>query len=232
LHGAQSTVPGQELRPLTYFGETSGVGRVLRRFRVGEPRTIGVIGLGAGTLAMYGAAQDHVRFFEIDPAVAYCAQTFFTFLSQTPAQVSIVLGDARRQLAREQDESFDVLVVDAFSGDSIPVHLITEEAVALYLSKLKPDGLLLLHISSFHFDLRPVVYAIATRLRLHALHLAQVRELQPGEEPNYWMLLATAPEFLHHADIASAGDPPPPGIEKFPPWTDQFSNLVRVFWGI
>jgi hypothetical protein len=232
LHGAQSTVPGQELRPLTYFGETSGVGRVLRRFRVGESRTIGVIGLGAGTLAMYGTAQDHVRFFEIDPAVAYCAQTFFTFLSQTPAQVSIVLGDARRQLAREQDESFDVLVVDAFSGDSIPVHLITEEAVALYLSKLKPDGLLLLHISSFHFDLRPVVYAIATRLRLHALHLAQVRELQPGEEPNYWMLLATAPEFLHHADIASAGDPPPPGIEKFPPWTDQFSNLVRVFWGI
>ena len=193
LHGAQSTIPGQKLRPLTYFGEASGVGRALRLFRAGEPRTIGVIGLGAGTLAMYGTALDHVRFFEIDPAVAYCAQTFFTFLSHTPAQVSIVLGDARRQLSREQDKSFDVIVVDAFSGDSIPVHLITAEAIALYLSKLKPDGILLLHISSFHFDLRPVVYAIATKLRLHALHVAQVSQLQPGEEPNYWMLLAVSP---------------------------------------
>lgn len=230
LHGAQWSMPGQELKPLTYYGEKSGIGRALRVFRAGEPRTIGVIGLGAGTLAIYGTARDHMRFFEIDPAVIYCAREFFTFLHQAPAEISTVLGDARRQLAREQDGSFDVLVVDAFSGDAIPVHLITAEAVTLYLSKLKPGGLLLFHISSFHFDLRPVVYAIATRMNLHALHLVQKSQLQPGEETNYWMLLSTDLEFLRHEEIASAGEPPPPGIEKFPPWTDQFSNLMGVAW--
>jgi hypothetical protein len=230
LHGAQWTVPGQELWPLTYFGEKSGVGRVLRVFRAGQPRTIGVIGLGAGTLAVYGTERDHIRFFEIDPAVVHCAREFFTFLQQSPAQISTVLGDARRQLAREQDGSFDVLVVDAFSGDAIPVHLITQEAVALYVSKLKPGGLLLFHISSFHFDLRPVVYSIAARMDLHALHLVQKSQLKPGEESNYWMLLSADPAFLRHAEIASAGEPPPPGIEKFPPWTDQFSNLLGIVW--
>jgi hypothetical protein len=231
MHGAQWVVPGQELWPLTYFGETSGVGRALRAFRVGEPRLIGIIGLGAGTIAAYGTPRDHMRFFEIDPAVVYCARQFFTFLSQSPAQISTVLGDARRQLLRERDGSFDVLVVDAFSGDSIPVHLITAEAVALYLAKLKPGGLLLFHISSFHFDLRPVVYSIAAKLHLHVVHLAQEKQLKPGEEPNDWLLLSTDREFLLHAEVARAGVPPPPGIEKFPPWTDQFSNPLGVVWG-
>ena len=230
LHGAQWTIPGQELQPLTYFGERSGIGRALRIFRAGESRTIGVIGLGAGTLAVYGTARDHMRFFEIDPAVIYCAEAFFTFLRQSPAEISTVLGDARRQLSRERDGSFDILIVDAFSGDAIPVHLITMEALALYFSKLKTDGLLLFHISSFHFDLRPVLYSIAARMNLHALHLVQKHQLQPGEESNYWMLLSTDAAFLHHAEIASAGEPPAPGIEKFPPWTDQFSNLMGIVW--
>jgi hypothetical protein len=230
LHGAQWTGPGRQFWPLTYFGEKSGIGRALRGFRAGQSRTIGVIGLGAGTLAVYGTERDHLRFFEIDPAVVYCAREFFTFLSQSPAEISTVLGDARRQLSRERDGSFDVLVVDAFSGDAIPVHLITEEAVALYLAKLNPGGLLLFHISSFHFDLRPVLYAIATRLHLHALHLVQKSQLKPGEESNYWMLLSTDPAFLRHEEIASIGEPPPPGIEKFLPWTDQFSNLMGIVW--
>jgi hypothetical protein len=231
LHGAQWTVPGQERWPITYFGETSGIGRALRTFRAGEPRLIGIIGLGAGTIATYGTARDHMRFFEIDPAVVYCARKFFTFLSHSPAQISTVLGDARRQLLRERDRSFDVLVVDAFSGDSIPVHLITAEAVALYLAKLKPGGLLLLHISSFHFDLRPVVYSIAARLDLHVLHLAQEKPLKPGEEPNDWMLLSTTAEFLQHEEVARVGVPPPARIEQFPLWTDQFSNPLGVLWG-
>jgi hypothetical protein len=230
LHGAQWTVPGQKSWPLTYFGEKSGIGRTLRVFRAGQPRTIGVIGLGAGTLAVYGTGRDHIRFFEIDPAVVHCARAFFTFLQESPAQISTVLGDARRQLSREQDSSFDMLIVDAFSGDAIPVHLITQEAVALYLSKLKPGGVLLFHISSFHFDLRPVVYAIAAKLDLHALHLVQKSQLKPGEESNYWMLLSTDPAFLRHEEVASAGQLPPPGIEKFPPWTDQFSNLMGIVW--
>jgi hypothetical protein len=231
LHGAQWITPGEELWPITYFGETSGIGKALRAFRVGEPRLIGVIGLGAGTIAAYGTQRDQMRFFEIDPAVVYCARKFFTFLSQSPAQISTVLGDARRQLLRERDGSFDVLVVDAFSGDSIPVHLITAEAVTLYLAKLKPRGLLLFHISSFHFDLRPVVYSIAAKLHLHVVHLAQEKQLKPGEEPNDWLLLSTNLEFLQHAEVARAGVPPPPGIEKFPPWTDQFSNPLGVLWG-
>jgi hypothetical protein len=102
--------------------------------------------------------------------------------------------------------------------------------VALYLSKLKPGGLLLFHISSFHFDLRPVVYSIAARMDLHALHLVHKSQLQPGEESNYWMLLSADPAFLRHEEIASAGEPPPPGIEQFPPWTDQFSNLLGIVW--
>jgi hypothetical protein len=230
LHGAQWTSPGQELQPLTYFGEQSGIGRALRNFRVGEPRTIGVIGLGAGTLAVYGTARDHLRFFEIDPAVLYCAREFFTFLRQSPAEISTVLGDARQQLARERDGSFDVLIVDAFSGDAIPVHLITLEAVTLYLTKLQPGGLLLFHISSYHFDLRPVLYAIATRLHLHALHLVQKRQLQPGEESNYWMLLSTDAAFLRHPEIAGVGEPPPAGRATLPLWTDQFSNLLEIVW--
>jgi hypothetical protein len=229
LHGAQWFDQQQALRPLTYFGENSGIGRVLRLFRAGQPRSIGVIGLGAGTLAAYGTARDHMRFFEIDPAVVYCAREYFTFVRQSPAEISTILGDARQQLARQRDGSFDVLVVDAFSGDAIPVHLITVEAVALYLSKLKPGGVLMFHISSFHFDLRPVLYAIATRLHLHALHLVQKHQLKPGEESNYWMLLSSDVAFLHHPEIASAGEPPPPGVETFPPWTDQFSNLMGVW---
>src|SRR5262249_20655955 len=129
----------------TYYKTTSGIGRTLVAME-GKAIRVGIIGLGAGSIAVYGDADDFYTFYDIDPAVEKVARTYFTYLADSPAKINVVLGDARVSLEREAPQNFDVLAIDAFAGDSIPVHLITYEAVTEYLRHMKPDGIIAFHV--------------------------------------------------------------------------------------
>ncbi len=160
-HGAQFREPKESQRPTAYYGPNSGIGRCL--LNLTGPRRVGVIGLGAGTLAAYSRPGDRFRFYEINPLVARYAEQHFTFLSQARehATVEVLLGDGRLLLESEPPQQFDLLVLDAFSGDSIPVHLLTREAFQVYRKHLKPQGVLALHLSNLYLDLLPVAARLA-----------------------------------------------------------------------
>jgi hypothetical protein len=235
MHGFQATEAGMHNRPTTYYTEQGGAGLAILndpRRKTGKPVRIGVVGLGVGTLAAYGRPGDTLRFYEIDPDVIRVAQDprYFTFLKDSPAKVDIVLGDARLSLERELREggsqNYDILVVDAFSGDSIPSHLISEEAVGLYLSHLKETGVLAFHITNRHVDLVPVLALVADQYELHG---ALIQSLEPGGlgSSSNWVLLAKNEKVLAAPAIAAASKP----LEKKPGvrlWTDDFSNLFQV----
>src|SRR5580704_2298429 len=159
-HGAQYLKPAKRTDPTTYFGPESGAGLVLR-FCCEGPKSVGIIGLGVGTLAAYGKPGDAFQFYEINPQVVELAKSYFTFLSDSKAAITIVTGDARLSLERENGPLYDVFIADAFSGDAIPVHLLTTEAFDLYLRHLKPSGILAVHVSNQYLDLVPVVGQLA-----------------------------------------------------------------------
>ncbi|MGC1906066.1 MAG: hypothetical protein WA715_19765 [Candidatus Acidiferrum sp.] len=229
LHGRQFKNPAARDIPLTYYRTESGIGLLLRNY----PRTgsgnlrVGVIGMGAGTLAIYGRRGDYYRFYEIDPAmIDLSAGTppYFTFVHDSQAKIDAVLGDARisleRELKRGQKEQFDVLVVDAFSSDSIPVHLLTDEALEVYLEHLRSGGsVIAFHITNHFLDLAPVLAALAES---HGLTARQVRN-----EGSTWVLLAADPQILQ---LPGLMDKSTPLILARKPvlWTDGYSNLFQV----
>jgi hypothetical protein len=230
VHGMQSLAPERRGEPNAYYVRDSGIGLALHRHprrRAGLPVRIGVVGLGTGTLATYGRAGDSLRFYEINPAVVGLANArdgaLFTYLRDTRAEVHTVPGDARLALERElrtgRPQGFDVLVLDAFSSGSIPVHLLTREAVALYLAHLEPDnGVLALHISNRYLDLRPLVAALAAELGLS--HLVHHRD-DPGEWSSTWAFLARRSDALPL--------PPDPIPDRLPAaWRDDYGNLVTM----
>jgi spermidine synthase len=191
---------------------------------------VGVVGLGTGTLASYAAAGDRMRFYEIDPGVVTLSRgrdPTFSYLRDTPARVDVVLGDARMRLEREPPQGFDVLVVDAFSSDAIPVHLLTVEALHGYVGHLRgPDAILALHISNRYLDLDPVVRGAADALGLAVLRVAD----RPADEVRYstsdWMLLATD-EAAFAGILEVVGTPEPPSRPPpWPRWTDEYTNLL------
>ena len=165
LHGEQQTINANRLEPGTYYARTSGVGRAIEAKQSEGPVRLGFVGLGVGTLSAYGRAGDVVRFYELDPDVLALAKSQFSYLNSSPAAIEFVIGDARLSMERELLSSalqrYDVLAIDAFSSDSIPVHLITSEATALFFQHLKPDGILAFHISNRFLDLKPVLANIA-----------------------------------------------------------------------
>lgn len=224
LHGEQWLSEKYRRSATTYYKTSSGIGRTLLAFE-GKPIRVGIIGLGAGTIAAYADADDVYRFYDIDPAVVRVSRTWFTYLADSSGKVDVVLGDARLSLEREPPQRFDVLAVDAFSGDSIPVHLITDEAVTEYRRHMKPGGVIAFHISNRFLDLKPVLYAIA---RKQGLEFAYLHE--PGEDggtTSDWVLLTRDRAFLALPAIAAITEPiaPEPG---FPPWTDDYSSLAEV----
>ncbi len=227
MHGTQYLDPMLRLKPTTYYTETSGIGRLLQTLHPRrDPIRVGVIGLGAGTLAVYGSKGDVYRFYDINPAVLDLAQHRFTFLRDSDATIELALGDARLSLEREPPQRFDVLVVDAFSSDAIPVHLITSEAVAIYRRHLAPGGVLAFHVTNRFLDLVPVVDALARANDLRAIHIAD-----PGEDVlssrSDWVLLSTDGALLAKSDLADHAAP----IRDRPDWrlwTDAFNNLVQV----
>ncbi|MDQ5978098.1 MAG: hypothetical protein QG602_1070 [Verrucomicrobiota bacterium] len=217
--------------PTTYYGATSGVGRALDA--TGGARRIGLVGLGAGSLVTYGRPDDVFRFYEIDPAIVGVAREHFSFLERTSAQVEIVLGDARLTLEEEHrrtgSQQFDLLILDAFSGDAIPVHLLTREAMTLYLEHLKPGGLLAVHISNRHLDLRPVVEALA---RHHGLHFVTISDTVDKEQwwlySTTWMILTHDDARLQREEIGNAAEEPPDADARLVDWTDDHASLFDV----
>ena len=194
VHGAQSFAPGQRCEPASYYVREGPLGQLFDALD-GQAKRVAVIGLGAGGASVYGRAGERWTFYEIDEAVARIAENprYFTFLRDAKADIRVVLGDGRLKLAEAPDGSFDLFVLDAFSSDSVPVHLLTREAIELYLRKLSPDGLMAFHISNRYLDLRPVVSGNARSLGLpglsqsYAVTRAAARD---GAASSIWVLVA------------------------------------------
>jgi hypothetical protein len=190
VHGAQNMGSLQERRePTTYYGRQSGIGLAFAHVNRKPDRHVGVIGLGVGTLAAYGREGDRFRFYEINPTVVEFARTYFSFLGKSPAKHECVVGDARLMLERESPQAFDLLVLDAFSGDAIPVHLLTSEAFEVYLRHLAPSGLLACHVSNVHFDLVPVLAGIADKHGLSAMQVDSEGNSAESQTDATWILL-------------------------------------------
>ena len=225
LHGEQWLAEKFRRTATTYYKTTSGLGLTLAAFE-GMPIRVGIIGLGAGTIAAYGDADDVYRFYDINPAVVGVAKKWFTFLADSPAKIEIVLGDARLSLEREAPQGFDVLAVDAFSGDSIPVHLITVEAFTEYLRHLKPGGVIAFHVSNRFLDLKPVLLAIAQKHKLEYAYLHESGET--GGTTSDWVILTRDKSFILRPTIVEATEPVAPRPD-WRLWTDSYNNLIQVF---
>ena len=225
LHGEQWLSEKYRRSATTYYKTSSGIGRTLAAYE-GKPIRVGVIGLGAGSLAVYADADDVYRFYDINPAVVKIAHNWFTYLRDSPGKIDVVLGDARLSLERETAQRFDVLAVDAFTGDSIPVHLITLEAVDLYLRHMKPDGVIAFHVSNRFLDLKPVLLAIAEKRGLGYAYLHE-----PGEDggtTSDWVLLTRNRRFLLEPAIVAITEPVLPRPD-WRLWTDDYNDLFQVF---
>ena len=227
MHGQQFLAPQFQRRPTSYYAPHSGIGRLLRSLD-DRPIEVGAVGLGVGTIAAYGKAGDRYRFYEIDDAVVRAAHGHFSFIADSPAKVEVAVGDGRLLLQQEAERRFDVLVVDAFSGDSIPVHLLTREAVELYRRRLAPGGVIALHVSNSHLELAPVVAGIAAELGLQVAFIADPGvDGDPSTAVSDWVLLAEERGALDRPLIREAVAPIPqrPGMRT---WTDDYSNILQV----
>jgi SAM-dependent methyltransferase len=229
MHGEQYPHASTRTMLTTYYHQDSGIGAAIRS--LGErPARVGVIGLGVGTIAAYGRPGDIYRFYEIDARVIRIAQNEFTYLADSKAAIELQLGDARLALEREAPRSFDVLAVDAFSSDAIPVHLITREALGLYLRHVKHDGIVAFHVSNRFLDLIPVVARLAKE---HGAHAMLVRD-DPDEEEDYrrsrtdWVLVSRDPAALKRPAIGERGAVEPEDRPGWRTWTDDYSNLIQI----
>jgi len=225
IHGLEALDPAQKGEPLTYYHRGSPVGRWLARPSGG--RRVGAVGLGVGSLAAYARPGDAWTFFELDAEVERVARAHFTFLASAAVPVAVVLGDARLSLQSIPDGAYDLLVLDAFSSDFVPIHLMTAEALALYVRKLAPGGVLLFHISSRSFDLAPVLARLAQQSGLHGAHLIGGDDPAEGRYLSHWLALAPTAEPIERAMRELGFQPLPSGPEvgSLSPWTDAHVNL-------
>lgn len=231
LHGGENSDPRMRDIPTLYFSKTSGIGLLLANHPRGisgqEPLRVGVIGLGAGTLAAYGKPGDYFRFYEIDPAmirISSGARPFFHFVEDSRATVQIVEGDGRLSLQREAEQGnlqqFDVFVADGFSGDAVPVHLLTREAMGVYVRHLRgPDSVVAFNISNRYLNLAPVVAGLAESYHLQSRRVCDGLSL--------WILLSKNPAMLDLPHLAEKSGPIL-GIKSPLLWTDDYSNLFQV----
>lgn len=234
VHGEEIIGPREDV-PTTYYGQNSGIGIALLFARQAGNIRVGVIGLGVGTLARYGQKGDHYYFYEINPLDTELATNLFDFLGHADAEVSIVPGDGRLSLERQSPQQFDVLVVDAFSGDAIPVHLLTREAFELYFRHLKPHGLLALHVTNRMLDLPPLIEAEARTVGARAITVTNTEDEANAVYESAWMLvdLVAAPNPTV-GDLAQSRIDLPRGTStqiehrRVRPWTDDYSNLLEI----
>ena len=226
-HGLQFLGAARRDQPASYYGPDSGIAVAFTALASRGPRRVGVIGLGPGTIAAYAHKGDEFTFYEINPLVVLIAQRDFSFLRDSKAHISFELGDARLTLERQSPQHLDLLAVDAFSSDSIPVHLLTLEAFELYFRHLKPDGLLAVHVSNRYLYLEPVVAAAAEKLGKDAVLIES-----PGDRANEiflarWVLLANRGVFEQLPGVEEAGEPAT-SLARVKLWTDSYSSLFAV----
>jgi len=234
-HGMQDFDPDKRYEPLSYYHRNGPLGETFAALAARKPlREIGVVGLGAGTIACYGEPGQRLTFFEIDPAIERIARNprFFTYLADCRAEVDVVLGDARLSLADQPDGRFDLLILDAFASDAIPIHLITREALQLYLDKLADDGLLAMHISNRYVEPQPVLRIQAEDAGVLARVFGDNGDSDEGRSPSTWVVMARKAEHLGKLLEKPHWEPlkADPGVGL---WTDDFSNIIRVLecWG-
>jgi SAM-dependent methyltransferase len=226
-HGEEFLAPEHQGFATTYYSTNSGVGLAIEKLQSGGPMNVGVIGLGSGTIATYGRAGDHYTFYDINPLVPGIALTQFHFLDGSKAEHEIVLGDARLSLDREKSKQFDVLAVDAFSGDAIPVHLLTRQAYALYWRHLKPDGVLAVHVSNRYLSLAPGVALAAAETGKQAMLVSIDADDSKAIAASDWVLVSSRYGFFDQPEIKAAVTKvsPIPGLTT---WTDDYSNLYKI----
>jgi hypothetical protein len=244
-HGTQIFGNGLTRTPTTYYAVDSGIGLALRfccsasdsdsarsndgagGSDIARPRNIGVIGLGTGTLAAYGHPRDRIRFYEINPLVRPIAQNLFTYLRESPAQITFADGDARTSLTREAPQNFDVLAVDAFSGDAIPLHLLTIEAIALYKKHLAPNGIVAFHVSNQYLNLAPEIAQLAIAANMPSRLIESPGDESTGAYRSTWVLLTNSPTFFDRPEVATAATQTPT-TPRLRPWTDDYSSLLPI----
>lgn len=235
VHGLQFTNPDLRDVPTTYYIRDGGAGlAILNHPKYGKKMRVGLLGLGVGTLAAYGQTGDVYRLYEINPVVIDLAEgqgNYFSFLKDSKASITTVLGDARisleRELAEGERQDFDVLVLDTFSSDSIPVHLVTKEAFALYLEHLAPDGIIAAHITNLHLDLQPVFWQLA---KYYGLNMARVNYEgdSNGGYASHWILLARDPTLLASPAVQNRAVDLSEYSTNIQLWTDDYSNLFQI----
>jgi SAM-dependent methyltransferase len=227
-HGKQFVAPERRRWVTTYYGATSGVGRAIEAMREGgRPVRVGVIGLGTGTLAAYGRAGDTFRVYEINPQVIELAMKQFTYLTDSKASVATVLGDARLSLEREPPQRFDVLAVDAFSSDAIPVHLLTAEAFETYFRHLRPGGILAVHISNRYLDLKPVLREAAAKFGRQARLVDDDSDDERATYGSTWVLVSDDPAVFGQPPLEGAAEPLE-SARSVRLWTDDYSDLLGI----
>ncbi len=236
-HGFQYLDPDKRRWPTTYYGHPSGIGLAIEHHprRVASASgtlRIGVVGLGCGTLAAYGRAGDYLRFYEINPEVMRISDEYFSYRQDSPARIDVVLGDARIEMEREAADNdfqqFDVLAVDAFSSDAIPMHLLTRECVELFRKHLKPDGLLCVHISNRFLDLSGVVAGIAEAVGCECVFIDSDRDNSQGLDVATWAIVTTNTDFLESLAVTQAIATSEKHDRPKIIWTDDYGSLWQV----
>jgi hypothetical protein len=228
VHGMQFLADDRRQIPTSYYGEHSGVGLVLQHLGDGRPLKVGLVGLGVGTLATYGRRGDVYRYYEINPDVVRLAEEHFSYLKDSQARTEMVLGDARLSLEREAEQQFDLLILDAFSSDAIPAHLLTEEAFAIYLRHVREGGLIAVHISNRHFDLQPVVTGAAQRYGWQATKIRSATVVDKAQARAEWMLVTRDPALFDAPSIREAITATPQSTLAPLLWTDTRNNVISV----
>ncbi len=233
-HGLQFAAPDRAAMVTSYFGPQTGLGLALRNFPRQENQRIGLLGLGVGTIAAYGKPGDYLRIYEINPHVTDIAAKPFSYIALCKAKVDIVMGDGRLSMEQEAPQNFDFLIMDAFSSDAVPVHLLTKEAFEIYLRHLKPDGAILVNISNRYLDLRPVVENAAKVFGLQA-HTVNSEDGGADEDEGgwwlygaTWMILSKNQEFMNRDALRYAAAPPSTKPNTIPLWTDDYASMFQI----
>lgn len=227
MHGLEGMDLARRGKPLSYYFPNGPLGNVLEMMKDRPNQHIGVVGLGSGTIAAYTQPNRRITFFEIDPQVEHIARNYFTFLPRCGALCDVVPGDGRLSIQRAPDGEFDLLILDAFNSDAIPAHLVSREAVAMYRTKLKPNGAILFHTSNRYLRIEKLVAALAADAKMPALERDDDDEKELGKSRSTYIALATQWETITPLAAQGAWSPliPPGG---FSPWTDDYSNLLGI----
>lgn len=233
-HGIQFAAPERAGTITSYFGANSGIGIALRNFPRQQNQRIGLLGLGVGTVAAYGKPGDYLRIYEIDPHVKEVAARPFSYVARSAARIDIVMGDGRLSMEREESQNLDFLIMDAFSSDAVPVHLLTKEAFEIYVRHLKPDGVILVNISNRYLDLRPVIENAARAFQLQSHHINSEDGGESEEDSGWWlyastwMVLSRNQEFMNRPALRNAASAPMTAPNNIPLWTDDYTSMFRV----